>query len=128
MQFVNHTYLLYGLKKNRYPEEEIEREVEALRESLLADGYKDLTTSAVDSHHMAIVNEQKNEKFRNAFGISKEYMGGSAFDPTRQAEKAAEREAKRQEKAAEREALKQEKAAEREKLEKEREKERKLVA
>lgn len=106
----------------RYPEEEIDKEVDGLRDSLLAEGYKDLSTSTMDSHHMAIVNEEKNEKFRNAFGISKDYMGGSAFDPDRQAAKAAEREAKRQEKAAEKEAARLERTAEKEREEKEREK------
>ena len=79
---------------------------------LLSEGYKDMTTSSVDSHHMAVVNEKKNEKFRNAFGISKEYQGGSAFDPNRQAMKAAEREAKRQERAMERERLARERQKE----------------
>ena len=55
---------------------------------------------------MAAVNEKKNELFRNAFGISQDYIRGSAFDPNRQASKAAEREAKRMEKAAEKERLK----------------------
>lgn len=111
----------------RYPEDEIEGEVEALRQRLLSEGYKDLSTSVVDSHHMAVVNEKKNEKFRNAFGISKEYMGGSAFDPNRQAEKVAERKAKREEREAERERKKQEREEERMKIEKEREKELKYV-
>ncbi len=90
----------------------MEREVDTLRESLLAEGYKDLTTSSVDSHHMAAVNEQKNEKFRNAFGISQEYIGGSSFDANRQAIKAAERETKRVEKATEKEKLKKEREKE----------------
>lgn len=118
-EYTDHTHLI------RYPDDEIEGEVEALRQRLLAEGYQDLSTSSVDSHHMAVVNEKKNEKFRNAFGISKEYMGGSAFDPNRQAEKAAERQAKREEREAEREKKKQEREAERMKMEKEREKEMK---
>lgn len=51
----------------------------------------------LDSHELAAASEQKNEKFRAAFGISKDYVSGSAFDETRQAQKAEEAAAKRQE-------------------------------
>ena len=45
-----------------------------------------------DTHHIAAATERKNEKFRQAFGISKDYVGGSAFDIGHKAMKAAQRE------------------------------------
>ena len=83
--------------------------MDLLRADLLSKGYKDMSTSSVDSHHLASLNDKKNEKFRAAFGISQEYIGGSSFDIVHQTMKAAEREAKRQEKEVEKERLAKEK-------------------
>ena len=64
----------------------------------------------LDSHHLAVETEKRNESIRQAFGISKDYVSGSAFDFLQQQEKAAERKAAREEREAERERLKQEQA------------------
>lgn len=65
----------------------------------------------MDSHHLAVETEKRNENIRKAFGISENYVGGSAFDFLAQQEKAAEKKAKREEEEAEKERLKAEKAA-----------------
>ena len=53
--------------------------------------------SSWDSHQLAAATEKKNEKFRSAFGISSDYVGGSAFDDTLKAMKAEEAAAKKEE-------------------------------
>ena len=84
--------------------------MESLRQKLLADGYQALP-GMMDSHHLAVEMEKRNESIREAFGISKDYVGGSAFDFLEQQAKVAERKAKREEEEAEREKLKAERAA-----------------
>lgn len=85
--------------------------MELLRGKLLSDGYKSIP-GMIDSHHLAAETEKRNENIRKAFGISKDYVGGSAFDFLQQQEKATERRAKKDEEEVERERLKTEKAAE----------------
>lgn len=77
---------------------------------MLSDGYKALP-GMMDSHHLAVETEKRNESIRKAFGISKDYVSGSAFDFLQQQEKAAERKAERAEKEAEKERAKEEQAA-----------------
>ena len=82
-----------------YSETEIEREIEKLRGRLLQEGFQAamIDPSSWDSHQVAAATEKKNEKFRAAFGISSEYVGGSAFDDTLKALKAEEAAAKKEE-------------------------------
>ena len=65
----------------------------------------------MDSHHLALEMEKRNESIRKAFGIREDYVGGSAFDFLEQQAKAAERKAKREEEEEEREKQKIERAA-----------------
>lgn len=37
-------------------------------------------SSATETHQMAEANEQKNAKFKEAFGIREDYKEGSSFD------------------------------------------------
>lgn len=79
------------LSYGRYSQEDVDREVEVLRGKLLSDGYHDLTNpNTQDSHFLAIINEKKNERFRSAFNISKDYVSGSAFNDEYRANKMAE--------------------------------------
>ena len=84
---------------HRYSESEIEREVEKLRGKLLQEGFQAamVDPSSWNSHQVAAATEKKNDKFRAAFGISTDYVSGSAFDDTMKALKAEEAAAKRQE-------------------------------
>lgn len=91
----------------RCNEEDIEKEVELLRGKLLSEGYKAFPGMG-DSHHLAVEMEKRNESIRKAFGISKDYVCGSAFDIAQQAVRAAERKAKREEREAEKEQFKNE--------------------
>lgn len=84
--------------------------MDALREKLLSQGYKALP-GMMDSHHLAVEMEKRNESIRKAFGIREDYIGGSAFDFLEQQAKAAERKAKREEEEEEREKQKIERAA-----------------
>lgn len=53
--------------------------------------------SSWNTHQVAAATEKKNENFRAAFGISSDYVSGSAFDETQKALKAEAAAAKRQE-------------------------------
>jgi serine/arginine repetitive matrix protein 2 len=90
-------------------DDEVDKEVNKLRDKLLSEGYQSLP-GMMDSHHLAMETEKRNENIRKAFGISKDYVGGSAFDFLQQQEKAAERKAAREEREAEKERLKMEEA------------------
>ena len=83
----------------RYSEAEIEHEVEKLRGRLLQEGFQTAMAdpSSWNTHQVAAASEKKNEKFRAAFGISADYVSGSAFDETQKALKAEEAAAKKQE-------------------------------
>ena len=62
-----------------------------MRNKLLAEGYYHLTNpNTQDSHFLAIINERKNERFRTAFNISKDYVSGSAFNDEYRTNKMAE--------------------------------------
>ena len=67
--------------------------MDSLRSKLRQETAQDVGgPGAWDTHHIAAAAEKKNEKFRQAFGISKDYVGGSAFDAGHKAMKAAQRE------------------------------------
>ena len=76
---------------------EIEQQVERLRLSLLGKGYNsaDVDPSANDSHHLAEAAQKKRDQLREAFKISADYVDGSAFDATQQAQRAERRKAER---------------------------------
>ena len=54
--------------------------------------------STTETHQMALANEEKNAKFKEAFGIRDDYKGGTAFNQELQAiERMKEKEAKEKE-------------------------------
>lgn len=95
------------MEEQGYDDEEIEKKVSVFRQMLLQKeealpGKEDSSGRpvATETHQIAEMKEQENEKLRSAFGISKSYVQGAAFDPEarklqRQRE-AEEREAERQ--------------------------------
>ncbi len=57
-----------------------------------------LLSSLTETHQIAQANEEKNAKFKEAFGIKDDYKGGSAFNQELQAiERMKEKEAKEKE-------------------------------
>lgn len=46
-----------------------------------------------ETHEIAEAQQRKNEKLREAFGISQYFVEGSSFDPERRAKEAAAKEA-----------------------------------
>ena len=55
-------------------------------------------SSLTETHQIAQANEEKNAKFKEAFGIRDDYKGGTAFNQELQAlERMKEREAKEKE-------------------------------
>mgnify|MGYP001794210727 CR=1 FL=1 len=42
-----------------------------------------ISNSTKDTHQLAEANQQKNDKLREAFGLSEFYVDGSSFDPNR---------------------------------------------
>ena len=78
----------------RYADDEIEEQVAALREELKGEGYhsSSLRGGGADSHQVAEATQKKNEQLKAAFGISEDYVEGSAFDVGQQMARKAERE------------------------------------
>ena len=83
----------------RYSESEINSQVLELRAELKKEGYHSVPHGggAGDTHQMAEATQRKNQQLRAAFGISDDYVEGSAFDIGQQAAKAAQREKEREE-------------------------------
>jgi len=73
------------LEEQNIPEEEINEKVNAFRAKLLAEkksGPRDSSGRPIlrDSHELAMAQEAKNEKAKNAFGISDDFVPGSSYD------------------------------------------------
>ncbi|KAJ3038491.1 RNA-splicing factor [Rhizophlyctis rosea] len=116
-------------------EEEIEERVSALREKLLKNLQKmtqdEKTLKEHQVHQLAEAKEKKNAEMQRAFGISKDFVEGAAFDRDLQerlkqerAEKRQQREDQRIQSLIEHEERRKKERLEREEDEKRREKER----
>eukprot|EP00039_Didymoeca_costata_P033391 m.42115 g.42115 ORF g.42115 m.42115 type:complete len:222 (-) comp9847_c0_seq1:24-689(-) len=85
------------MEEQGYPEDEIEEKIAELRKELTAKqeaARKKLRPT--DTHEMAEARERRNQIASEAFGISKDYKPGEAFDEEKQAEKRAIRQESRQ--------------------------------
>eukprot|EP00297_Palpitomonas_bilix_P007483 CAMPEP_0113883398 /NCGR_PEP_ID=MMETSP0780_2-20120614/9571_1 /TAXON_ID=652834 /ORGANISM="Palpitomonas bilix" /LENGTH=479 /DNA_ID=CAMNT_0000870685 /DNA_START=163 /DNA_END=1599 /DNA_ORIENTATION=- /assembly_acc=CAM_ASM_000599 len=94
-----------ALEDEGFDEDEIERRVSEIREKLSANEMqlRDAPTrereKVAETHAQAYAKEQENEKFKRAFGISREHVVGAAFDRDLQEQKKQERIAEREAKA-----------------------------
>ena len=57
-----------------------------------------LCLRATETHALAAANQQKNDRLRDAFGISKDYVDGSSFHPERKEREKEKRDQERLEK------------------------------
>jgi len=96
------------MEEQGYTQEEIEKKVSIFRKMLMekegvsekvVERDEDGRPIAKETHQLAEANQEKNQKLRDAFGLSQYYVDGSSLDPQRKAKedaaKAAE-EAKKQ--------------------------------
>lgn len=98
------------MEEQGYADDVIEKKVAAFRKVLLEkEGMCDRVVEkdefgrpiARETHQLAEANQEKNARLRDAFGLSKDYVDGSSFDPARKAkEQAAKAEALAQKKYA----------------------------
>ena len=98
------------MEEQGYADDAIEKKVAAFRKVLLEkEGMCDRVVEkdefgrpvARETHQLAEANQEKNARLRDAFGLSKDYVDGSSFDPARKAkEQAAKAEALAQKKYA----------------------------
>eukprot|EP00912_Choanoflagellata_sp_UC4_P000899 UC4_evm2s553 len=85
------------MEEQGYPEEEIEERIAKYREDLLKkSAAMTADKNSRETHAMAAANVKKNQKLMSAFGISKDYESGSAFDPEAQERRKQERMAQRE--------------------------------
>lgn len=98
------------MEEQGYADDAIEKKVAVFRKVLLEkEGMCDRVVEkdefgrplARETHQLAEANQEKNARLREAFGLSKDYVDGSSFDPARKAkEQAAKAEALAQKKYA----------------------------
>ncbi|KAK4051211.1 ATPase [Microbotryomycetes sp. JL201] len=129
--------LQVSLEDDGVDQEEIEVQVDALRQKLLkesaAAAAAALTTTTGergqikmhDRHALAQAKEIENEKMRRALKISKDHQEGLAFDPQAQAALKVKRQEERQQRQEEQARIKAQLEADREKFQREREAQRK---
>lgn len=98
------TELQDTLEEQGFSPDEIQSQVSVLRAKLMEQGgfneekEKNGRPVLTESHQIAQANEEKNAKFKEAFGIKDDYKGGSAFNQELQAiERMKEKEEKEQE-------------------------------
>jgi len=96
--------LQLDLEEQGLEEEEVEAQVDALRQKLLkedvARGPGPLKPH--ESHEIAAMKLKENEKFRNALKVNGSYVEGQAFDRELQAQRKAQAMEERQQREAER--------------------------
>lgn len=86
------------LEEQGQSEKEIEEQVGNLRDFLTKEGYSGLPLgSSQATHQVAEATEKKKQQLKSAFGIREDYVEGSAFDPVKQAMRAAQLKAEREE-------------------------------
>ncbi|CAG7816885.1 unnamed protein product [Allacma fusca] len=83
------------LEEQEVPDEEIEEEVATFRAKLLEEKKDTIVRDSSgrpmvkDSHELAMAQESKNERAKNAFGIRDDFVPGSSLDSNRLPEKLA---------------------------------------